>query len=181
MIYVRRLRRVELILLLIAYVLAWATVDSWHYWRVAAAYVPPVPKQQAIVKDVSAKGLLNHANTLRVKAKVAPFTMSPALTKAAAAKCADMVTQKYWGQKDPKGADSWHFIKDAGVNYKQAANILSEGWRHTSTVAKAWQRDTGAKAYIVNSAYTQTGVAVCKGAMQKGKPVRLLVVQYFSN
>jgi len=181
MIYVRRLRVTEGVLLLAAYVLAWALVDSAHYWHTAASNIWTASFQPKPALTVNKNSILHETNAFRTKSKVPPLAASPALAIASDAKCADMAKQKYFGQKDPKGADSWVFVTKAGAQYKQAGNVMSEGWLQAKTIERAWQKDTNAKAVLLSPAYAQTGVAVCHGSVQKGKPPQTLVVEYFSN
>jgi hypothetical protein len=122
----------------------------------AAKHADPVPS------DIRVYDLWTSVNRIREQNKVPPLLLDSGLNKAAFAKCTDMVTKKYWSHKDPKGADPWHFIQEAGVQFTSAAENIAKDFTQPASIFNAWSHSKDDKAKMIDAHFTRAGYAVCK-------------------
>lgn len=143
--------------------------------RINAAHVAAEPA----VGDIKVFDLWTSVNKLRQQNKVGPLQLDATINTAAAAKCKDMVDKNYWSHKDPKGADPWHFLTEAGVQHKAAAENIAKDFTKPSTIYTAWANSTDDKSKMIDARYTRAGYAVCKTGpgFPGAKTPTLLIVQ----
>jgi hypothetical protein len=166
--------------LLIGGVFTYGYISANNPWQVAANDLSAAKlKANPAPGDIKVYDLWISVNRIREQNKVPPLMLDPGLNKAAAAKCADMVNAKYWSHKDPKGADPWHFIKEAGVPYTYAAENIAKDYTKPAAIFNAWSHSQDEKAKMIDAHYTRAGYAVCKttSAFQGSAGPTLLIVQ----
>jgi hypothetical protein len=99
------------------------------------------------------------------------------LNAAAAAKAQNMFEENYWAHYSPSGKDPWGFIQGAGYKFSYAGENLARNFETSPEVVDAWMASPTHKANIINTHYTQVGMAVAEGTINGQKTV--LVVQEF--
>ena len=101
------------------------------------------------------------------------------LSEAAALKAADMFEDDYWAHFAPDGTSPWYFFKQTGYSYTWAGENLARDFQSSTGVIGGWMASTaGHKENILNSNFTEIGVAVKNGILQGEETT--LVVQLFA-
>lgn len=116
-------------------------------------------------------------NEQRATAGVAPVTLDPKLSAAAAKKAADMFAKNYWAHVSPTGTQPWFFITDSGYSYRYAGENLARDFSAASSVIQGWMNSPSHKDNLLNSRYQDIGVAVVDGQLEGRETT--LVVQVF--
>ena len=127
--------------------------------------------------SITANQVLEQTNRQRALASLKPLTINPKLSQAATAKAQDMFTDQYWAHIAPDGATPWVFMKNAGYTYLVAGENLARDFADTNSMVQAWMDSPTHKANIMNSDYTEIGIAVVDGELQGYETT--LVVQMF--
>jgi hypothetical protein len=116
-------------------------------------------------------------NSRRAAAGLGPLSVNAALTQAAVSKANHMFANDYWAHIAPDGTSPWTFIRSAGYAYSVAGENLARDFNDTGTMMEAWMNSPTHKENIVNSKYTEIGIAVVDGKLQGVETT--LVVQMF--
>ncbi len=135
------------------------------------------PNVLGIAANVDTAELIRLTNVERANAGLPPLTEDSKLDNAAAGKAQDMFTDNYWAHFGPSGKSPWDFIKGAGYSFTYAGENLARNFYNSSDVVKAWMASPTHKENIVNSHYTNIGMAVREGTLNGEKTI--LVVQEF--
>lgn len=99
------------------------------------------------------------------------------LDATAAIKLQDMFAQQYFEHISPKGVGVKNLADNAGYRYILIGENLALGYDDNATLLAAWMASPGHRANILNSKYTEIGVAVGHG-MFNGHDT-WLAVQHF--
>jgi hypothetical protein len=103
---------------------------------------------------------------------------SSVLNKAATLKANDMFSDNYWAHFAPDGTSPWYFYGRVGYSYTWAGENLARDFQTSAGVVAGWMSSTaGHKENILNSNFTEVGVAVKNGVLQGEETT--LVVQLF--
>ena len=129
------------------------------------------------ISSISVSDLIAETNQERVKAGLPPLEEDPRLNAAAAAKAQNMFEENYWAHYSPSGKDPWGFIQAAGYKFSYAGENLARNFETSPEVVDAWMASPTHKANIINTHYTQIGMAVAEGTINGEKTI--LVVQEF--
>jgi uncharacterized protein YkwD len=129
------------------------------------------------ISTLSVSELIAHTNQERAKAGLPPLQEDPRLNAAAAAKAQNMFEENYWAHYSPSGKDPWGFIQGAGYKFSYAGENLARNFETSPEVVDAWMASPTHKANIINTHYTQIGMAVAEGMINGERTV--LVVQEF--
>ncbi len=121
--------------------------------------------------------VVQQTNAERAKQNLPPLEVSQQLNQAALAKAQHMMTHQYWSHVAPDGTQPWDFIKQAGYTYKAAGENLARDFSNTDGMVSAWMKSPTHRDNIVNSKYTQIGIAVVDGELEGYETT--LVVQMF--
>jgi uncharacterized protein YkwD len=116
-------------------------------------------------------------NKARAENVLGPLTESESLNNAAKLKLTDMFANNYWEHTSPSGVQPWDFMKQSGYTYQYAGENLARGYHDSGAIVDAWMNSKAHKDNLLNTKYTEIGVAVGSGKIE-GKPVTL-VVQMF--
>lgn len=121
--------------------------------------------------------VIEKTNEQRRLAGLPPLVVNQQLTQAALAKGQNMMTNQYWSHVAPDGTEPWYFIQQAGYKYRVAGENLARDFAETDTMVSAWMSSPTHKANILNSKYTEIGIAVISGTLEEYETT--LVVQMF--
>lgn len=121
--------------------------------------------------------LVDYANQDRLALQYPSLTINPLLQKAAQMKADDMVAKGYFAHKSPEGYAPWYWFQQVGYDFVYAGENLAVNFNESSEVNDAWMNSPAHKANIMNSRFTEIGIATAEG-MYQGKPTTF-VVQMF--
>ena len=116
-------------------------------------------------------------NETRIGAGLKPLSYNEKLADAARRKAANMLSENYWAHNSPSGKSPWTWFKDAGYTYVFAGENLAKDFGDTGRMMNAWMASPTHKDNIVNTKYSEIGIAVVPGTIQGQETV--LVVQLF--
>lgn len=123
--------------------------------------------------------LVNLANKDRVAQNISELKINTILEKAAQMKADDMAEKGYFAHNSPDGKTPWYWIDLAGYKYKYAGENLAVNFNDSEEVHTAWVNSKGHFLNIINSKYTEIGIATSTG-FYKGREA-VFVVQMFGS
>ncbi len=121
--------------------------------------------------------LVDLANNDRISAGVERLASNDALTRAAQAKASDMASRGYFAHTSPDGREPWDFMKDAQYNFEYAGENLAIQFADSEQVEKAWLDSAPHRANLLDTRFTEVGIATAQGFYQGQSTV--FVVQMF--
>jgi hypothetical protein len=121
--------------------------------------------------------LVELANTDRTSNKVGELTVNPQLVAIAQAKANDMATNGYFAHTSPAGLDPWHWFAKGGYLFSYAGENLAVDFSDSVGVEQAWMNSPAHRANILNTHFTEIGIATAVGTYQGRKTT--FVVQEF--
>ena len=127
--------------------------------------------------SVTIDEVVQATNAERTGVALKPLAYNEKLADAARRKAANMFSENYWAHNSPSGNTPWVWFKAAGYNYVFAGENLAKDFGNTDRLMAAWMASPTHRDNIVNSKYTEIGVAVVPGNLQGQDTV--LVVQLF--
>lgn len=127
--------------------------------------------------NITASDVISKTNIERNKLGLPELISNSKLNEAALAKAQHMFENQYWAHIAPDGTDPWFFFKKANYKYKIAGENLARDFSHTDEMMQAWMASPTHKANILNSKYTEIGIAVVDGKLLGAETT--LVVQLF--
>jgi uncharacterized protein YkwD len=148
-----------------------------------AKQVSTPPPLTSTVQNLSAtltdSGVISWTHINRQEnGNLAPLSENPILDKEAAAKLADMFKQQYFEHVNPQGHGPDYLAGVYGYAYISIGENLALGnFKNDQDLLTAWMNSPGHRANILNTRYTQIGVAVGQGIYQGQKTC--LAVQEF--
>ena len=93
-----------------------------------------------------------------------PLIENAALSAAAKAKAEDMFKNQYFEHTSPSGLDSGTLVKNHGYDYiLSGENLILGNFADEKDVVQKWMGSPGHRANILNTRFTEIGVAVTKG------------------
>ncbi len=126
---------------------------------------------------MTVKNILAEINRERVSLRLGTLVINPQLQSAAESKVQDMVSRGYFSHNDPYGNAPWMWIERAGYHYEYAGENLAIGFNDPKKQHHAWMESQFHRRNILNSHYTETGIAVARGKIRGVDEV--VVVQFF--
>ena len=121
--------------------------------------------------------LVDLTNADRNANQLQGLKVSPLLEKVAQMKADDMASKGYFAHNSPEGKTPWYWFKEAGYTYSFAGENLAVYFSDSAELEKAWMNSPGHRANILNSYFTEIGVAMARGTYQGQDTV--YVVQVF--
>ena len=97
-------------------------------------------------------------NIERQKEGLAPFTVSPELSKVAKIKSEDMGKNNYFSHTSPTYGSPFQMMKSFGINYNTAGENIAKGYLSAQTVVSGWMNSSGHRANILNPSFKTIGV-----------------------
>lgn len=116
-------------------------------------------------------------NKDRAAQNISELKTNSLLEKAAQMKADDMASKGYFAHNTPDGKTPWYWIQKAGYSYVVAGENLAVNFVDSEDVQKAWMASPTHRANIVNSRFTEIGIATSTG-IYKGREA-IFVVQMF--
>lgn len=105
------------------------------------------------------------------------LTVNPLLQQAAQLKANDMAAKGYFAHNSPDGKSPWYWFGEAGYTFSYAGENLAVFFGDSEDVERAWMNSPGHRANILNSNFSEIGIATAEGYYQGQKTV--FVVQEF--
>ena len=130
-----------------------------------------------LLADVVPKAIVELANYERAVQSLHSLAYSPALEAAARQKAADMALKGYFSHESPEGLTPWYWFKAAGYDFSYAGENLAVDFSDSVDVDRAWMNSPRHRANILNSNFTEIGVAMAKGNFEGRETT--FVVQMF--
>lgn len=127
--------------------------------------------------EISVSEIINLTNQERANDGLNQLKENNNLDRAARLKASDMFSKDYWAHYAPDGTSPWYFFSLVGYKYSTAGENLARDFATSGGVVSAWMASEGHRANILNSSYTEIGVAVVNGNLE-GEDTTL-VVQLF--
>lgn len=127
--------------------------------------------------SVTVDEVVRSTNEIRASAGLKSLSYNEKLADAARRKAANMFEENYWAHNSPSGKSPWVWFGAAGYSYIYAGENLAKDFGSTARLMDAWMASPTHKDNIVNSKYSEIGIAVVPGTLQGQETV--LVVQLF--
>lgn len=143
-------------------------------------FAPPPLRitEEAPSSFLTLKGTIAETNNQRVENNLAPLKENVKLDAAAKAKAQDMFARQYFEHISPVGRGPADLAKSAGYDYLIIGENLALGnFEDDKKLVEAWMASPGHRANILNSKYTEIGVAVEKG-IYEGRLVWMAVQEF---
>lgn len=134
-------------------------------------------KNTSYLAAVISSVLVNLANGDRTQNGLEGLAVSPVLTEAAQFKADDMAKNSYFAHTSPDGVTPWFWFKEAGYEFSYAGENLAVRFSDSIDVNVAWMSSPSHRANILNSEFSEIGVATAQGTYE-GQQV-VFVVQEF--
>jgi uncharacterized protein YkwD len=123
-------------------------------------------------------GVISNTNIERQKEGRGVLTENTQLNKAAEAKLKDMFAKQYFEHISPDGHGPGYVIQQAGYNYIVVGENLALGnFKNDAELVAAWMASPGHRANILNTRFTEIGVAVGQG-MYNGSKTWIAVQEF---
>lgn len=123
-------------------------------------------------------GTIEWTNRHRAENGLAPLREDPLLVASAQKKLEDMFQKQYFAHNAPDGTTPGQVIESVGYKYITTGENLALGnFSDDQELVQAWMDSPGHKANILNTRYSEIGVAVGKGVYD-GQEV-WIAVQHF--
>jgi hypothetical protein len=125
--------------------------------------------------EISVSELISLTNLERAKVEVGPLLPNSLLNQAAQAKANDMLALGYFSHTSVTDKAPWVFINDTGYDYALAGENLARDYTSSADVVNAWMTSPLHKANLLNSDYSDIGLAITTGNYPDGKPTVIVV------
>lgn len=127
--------------------------------------------------SITPEKVVRMTNAEREEKTLEPVRYNQVLSEAALAKAQDMFSDQYWAHVAPDGKQPWDFLADAEYTYTLAGENLARDFMTTEAMVEAWMKSPSHRENILQSRYTEIGVAVVDGILFGHETT--LVVQMF--
>lgn len=134
-------------------------------------------KSKNLISTVLPAVLVDLTNEEREKEGQLALAKSDLLTEAAKLKAEDMSANNYFAHNSPAGITPWHWFSKVGYTFIYAGENLAIDFTESLDVEKAWLRSPTHKANILNTKFSEIGIATKEG-FYNGHPT-IYVVQMF--
>lgn len=104
--------------------------------------------------------LINHTNEARLDNNLPELRYSQKLTDAAKAKVSHMIENDYFAHTSPDGISPWFWVEEEDYQYRHVGENLALGFRDSRATVDAWLNSPGHRRNILNSDFTEIGIAV---------------------
>lgn len=126
---------------------------------------------------VVASVLVDLTNFDRAEAELHSLSVNPTLAEAARLKAEDMAAKGYFSHNSPDGETPWYWFNKAGYDFAYAGENLAVFFGDSKDVERAWMNSPAHRANILNSHFTEIGIATAVGYYQGQQTT--FVVQMF--
>ncbi|WP_019424626.1 CAP domain-containing protein [Paenibacillus sp. OSY-SE] len=118
-----------------------------------------VNPQQSANPSQSVQQVLDLVNQERTNAGLKPLSLNSSLSKMAMAKAQDMYNNNYFDHQSPTYGSPFDMMKAFGITYSSAGENIAKGQTSPAEVMNQWMNSPGHRANILNSSFTQIGIA----------------------
>jgi uncharacterized protein YkwD len=129
-------------------------------------------------KQPKADLILERLNQARKVAGLAPLLFDEQLSRAAADKAEDMISQGYFNHVSPQGQQPWEFIENLNYAFVAAGENLAINFTNAEDLVQAWLASDTHRNNILNPVFTHTGINVISANTSSGQ--KTVIVQYFT-
>lgn len=143
----------------------------------ATIAVIALPASSLFADAITPNNIIELTNAARASRGLSTLLMDDRLMRAAQAKANDMLANQYFAHTSPSGIRPWDWMTRAGYRYLYSGENLAVHYGSSETVQEGWMQSAGHRANILNSRYTQIGVAISSGQFE-GAP-SIFVVEMF--
>ncbi len=121
--------------------------------------------------------LVDETNAARISDNLSSLKTNALLEVAAEDKANDMAKNGYFAHTSPTGITPWYWFEKVGYNFEYAGENLAINFIDSKDVMNAWMNSPEHRANILDSHFTQIGIATAEGTYE-GRPATF-VVQLF--
>lgn len=122
--------------------------------------------------------IIEETNKQRAANGLVALTENAKLDDAAEAKANDMFLNQYFEHVSPSGIDPGTLVAGHGYEYIiTGENLILGNFKDEADMVQAWMESPGHRANILNTSYSEIGVAVIKGDY-KGEQVWIAVQEF---
>ena len=137
------------------------------------------PKSSEKASNLDPSQILYWTNKYRQDNSLKALTIDDLLTQAAQKKVNDMFANQYFEHVSPSGVTPSELVLSVGYNYKVTGENLALGdFKSEKDLVDAWMASPGHRANILNTDYTEIGIATGLGEYPD-RGTTWLVVQEF--
>jgi hypothetical protein len=144
---------------------------------VVAGFVFSLMTNTVFADIFSPAKVIDLVNQSRADAGVPALVENAKLTNAAEDKVKDMIQNDYFSHTSPNGVTPWYWLQKDGYAPKTAGENLAINFSSAKDQNDAWMASKGHRENILNTKYTETGVAVSEGKIDGEKSI--VTVQFF--
>ena len=131
-----------------------------------------------ITSHLTARATTQETNVQRKLHGMVALSVNEQLTKSAELKVADMFAQQYFAHESPTGDGPGDLADAVGYEYIMVGENLALGnYEDDTALVEAWMNSPGHRENILNTRYTEIGVAVGRGTYD-GHTVWLAVQEF---
>jgi len=144
--------------------------------------ITPEPLRRLPVNNprawLTVSGTIVETNRHRTTFGLVSLTGNAKLAAAAKKKADDMFAQQYFAHDSPQGVGAGDLISEAGYEFVTVGENLALGnYKDDVELVQAWMDSPGHRENILNSRYTEIGVAVVQG-MYEGEKTWMAVQEF---
>jgi hypothetical protein len=110
--------------------------------------------------------LADGTNAARVQNGLPSLQVSPLLERVAQEKVNDMVANNYFAHTSPAGVTPWHWFETVGYSFTYAGENLAVDFSDSQDVTNAWLNSPEHRANILDTNFTQVGIAIATGTFE---------------
>lgn len=158
-------------------VLVAAGVIAFFFLMAVSLNTLVIRSGSSLLGAVVSSTLVELANVDRESNNLHGLTVSPVLQEAAQLKANDMAAKGYFAHNSPDGVTPWHWFEEAGYGFSFAGENLAVYFSDSAELERAWMNSPLHRANILNSYFTEIGIATAKGTYHGRETV--YVVQEF--
>ncbi len=118
--------------------------------------------------------LVDETNAARTADDLSSLKPSALLELAAQEKANDMAKNGYFAHTSPTGVTPWYWFEKVGYNFEYAGENLAVNFVDSQDVMNAWMNSPEHRANILDSHFTQIGIATAEGTYE-GRPATFAV------
>lgn len=123
----------------------------------------------AQAKEISLENVVSLVNISRAENNLKPLLINPQLSEIAQDKAQDMTTNHYFAHTSPEGVTPWFWFSENDYAYKYAGENLAINYDSAEEEHEAWMNSPTHKKNILNSNFTEIGIATASGIIEGKK------------
>lgn len=145
----------------------------------ALAFVFTLSYVPALASEINSDSIIKLVNESRRAQGLNELTENEKLDQVAEDKVNDMIKNNYFAHTSPAGVSPWHWFEKNNYDYRYAGENLAINFLSVETEHKAWMDSPTHRKNILNSKYSEIGVAVAAGEING--QTSIIAVQEFGS